>query len=247
MPQMNDIDYRLAMMCGTDLPVPECTIIIHQPTITEISLIGENTYFTGAQCLTLNKNMFVVEGKEALTDITNFQIFMMVMQDEKAKDKKNATIQTLQLLLPEYKALFTPRSLALMSSNGNITIDENNFDYFQNILRLVFCSKNGPMDQQSFNPQGSKAQEIAQKLMRGRDRIAKEKGGSNSSVLTQYLSILTIGLHISLNELKNYTLFQLYDLIERYGLYVDQDIDIRSRLAGGKPDKHPENWMKNLH
>jgi len=43
--------------------------------------------------------------------------------------------------------------------------------------------------------------------MRGRDRIAKEKGGSNSSTLTQYLSILTIGLHISLNELKNYTLF----------------------------------------
>lgn len=247
MPQMNDIDYRLAMICGTDLPVPECTIIVHQPTIMEISLIGENIYFTGAQCLTLNKNMFVVEGKEALVDITNFQIFMMVMQDEKAKDKKNATIQTLQLLLPKYKALFTPRSLALMSSDGNITIDENNFDYFQNILRLVFCSKNGPMDQQSFNPQGDKAKEIAQKLMRGRDRIAKEKGGSNSSTLTQYLSILTIGLHISLNELKNYTLFQLYDLIERYGLYVDWDIDIRSRLAGGKPDKHPENWMKNLH
>lgn len=247
MPQMNDIDYRLAMICGTDLPVPECTIIVHQPTIMEISLIGENIYFTGAQCLTLNKNMFVVEGKEALVDITNFQIFMMVMQDEKAKDKKKATIQTLQLLLPKYKALFTPRSLALMSSDGNITIDENNFDYFQNILRLVFCSKNGPMDQQSFNPQGDKAKEIAQKLMRGRDRIAKEKGGSNSSTLTQYLSILTIGLHISLNELKNYTLFQLYDLIERYGLYVDWDIDIRSRLAGGKPDKHPENWMKNLH
>ena len=39
--------------------------------------------------------------------------------------------------------------------------------------------------------------------MRGRDRIAKEKGGSNSSVVTQYLSILTVGLHISLNELKN--------------------------------------------
>lgn len=247
MPQTNDIDYRLAMMCGTDLPVPQCQIIIHQPRIEEISLIGENVYFTGAQCLTLHKNMFVVEGKEALNDITNFQIFMMVMSDEKAKDKKNAVIQTLQLLLSKYKAVFSPRSLILMSSDGNITIDENNFDYFQNILRMVFCSKNGPMDQQSFNPQGDKAKEIAQKLMRGRDIIAKEKGGSNYSTLTQYLSTLTIGLHLSLNELKSYTLFQIYDLIERYGLYLDWDIDIRSRLAGGKPDKHPENWMKNLH
>lgn len=244
---MPQTDYRLAMMCGTDLPVSECQIIIHQPSITEISLIGENIYFVGAQCLTLYKNMFVIEGKEALNDISNFQIFMMVISDEKAKDKKNAVIQTLQLLLPEYKAVFSPRSLILMSSDGNITIDENNFDYFQNTLRMVFCSKNGPMDQQSFNPNGDKAKEIAQKLMRGRDRIAKEKGGSNSSTLTQYLSTLTIGLHLSLNELKSYTLFQLYDLMERYSLYQEWDIDVRSRLAGGKPDKHPDNWMKNLH
>nr|DAF37532.1 MAG TPA: hypothetical protein [Caudoviricetes sp.]DAK59253.1 MAG TPA: hypothetical protein [Caudoviricetes sp.] len=34
----------------------------------------------------------------------------------------------------------------MSSDNGNITIDENNFDDFQNILKLVFCSKNGPMD-----------------------------------------------------------------------------------------------------
>nr|DAN97188.1 MAG TPA: hypothetical protein [Caudoviricetes sp.] len=30
-------------------------------------------------------------------------------------------------------------------------------------------------------------------------------------------------------------------------MYMDWDIDLRSRLAGGKPDKNPENWMKNLH
>lgn len=241
------IDYRLAMMCGADLPVPQCQLVVHQPTIKEISLIGEKNYFTGAQCLTLNKSMFVVEGKNVLGELNNFQIFMMVMGEKEAKEKKNATIQTLQLICPNYKTVFTPRSLVLMSPDHSITIDENNFDDFQDVLRLVFCSKNGPMDQQSFNPQGSKAQEIAQKLMRGRDRIAKEKGGSNSSVLSQYVSILSIGLGISVLDLINLTMFQIYDLIERYGLYMDWDIDLRSRLAGSKPDKNPENWMKNLH
>nr|DAF37531.1 MAG TPA: hypothetical protein [Caudoviricetes sp.]DAK59252.1 MAG TPA: hypothetical protein [Caudoviricetes sp.] len=43
--------------------------------------------------------------------------------------------------------------------------------------------------------------------MRGRDRIAKEKNATNSSTITQYLSILTVGLHLSLNVLKTYTLF----------------------------------------
>ena len=241
------IDYRLAMICGADLPVPQCQLVVHQPTIKEISLIGEKNYFTGAQCLTLNKSMFVVEGKNVLGDLNNFQIFMMVMGEKEAKEKKDATIQTLQLVCPNYKTAFTPRSLVLMSPDHSITIDENNFDYFQDVLRLIFCSKNGPMDQQSFNPQGGKAQEIAQKLMRGRDRIAKEKGGSNASVLSQYVSILSVGLGLNMLDVINLTMFQVYDLIERYGLYMDWDIDLRSRLAGGKPDKNPENWMKNLH
>lgn len=240
------MDYRLAMMCGTDLPVPECQLIIHQPRIKEISLLGEQEFFIGAQCLTLNKSMFV-QDKEVLENINNFQIFMMVMNEKEAKDKRNATQQVLQLLLPSYKVLFTPRTLIFSQEGQNTIIDETNFEFFQEVLKLVFCAKNGPMDQQSFNPQNQKAREIAEKLMRGRARIAAEKGGSNSSVLSQYLSILTIGTSMQLQNLMDLTMFQLYDLIERYDLYINWDIDLRSRLAGGKPDKHPDNWMKNLH
>ena len=242
------MDYRLAMMCGTDLPVPKCQLTIHQPSIKEIALIGEQDFFIGAQCLTINKSMFSGQDKGVLTDTNNFQIFMMVMNEKEAKDKKLATIQVLQLLLPTYKPMFTPRSLILSSANGNITIDESNFEDLQYVLSMVFCTKNGPMDQQSFNPSGDKAREIAEKLMKGRARIAAEKGQTNMSVFSQYLSILTVGLEsMSLKELMDLTMFQLYDLIERYGLYINWDIDLRSRLAGGKPDKHPDDWMKNIH
>ena len=113
---------------------------------------------------------------------------------------------------------------------------------------MIFCSKDGPMDQQSFNPADEKAREIAEKLMRGRQRVAAQNGSSNASVFSQYLSILTIGLNsMSLQNLADLTMFQLYDLIERYNLYINWDLDIRSRLAGGKPDTKPDNWMKNIH
>ena len=241
------MDYRLAMMCGTDIPVPECQLTIHQPRLKEIALIGEQDFFIGAQCLCLNKSMFV-EGKDVLANTNNFQIFMTVMTEKEAKDKKMATIQVLQLLMPKYKAMFTPRSLVFSSSDGTITIDENNFEHLQDVLKMVFCSKNGPMDQQAFNPANDKAREIAEKLMRGRQRVAAQNGNSNSSVFSQYLSILTVGLEsMSLQDLMDLTMFQLYDLVERYSLYTNWDIDIRSRLAGGKPDKHPDNWMKNIH
>jgi len=40
------------------------------------------------------------------------------------------------------------------------------------------------MDQQTFNPGGDKAKAIAQKLQRGRERIAAEKGNSNASIIS---------------------------------------------------------------
>jgi len=52
---------------------------------------------------------------------------------------------------------------------------------------------------------------------------------------------------MSLDDILDLTIYQLYDLVERYSLYMNWDIDIRSRLAGAKPDQKPDNWMKNIH
>jgi len=30
-------------------------------------------------------------------------------------------------------------------------------------------------------------------------------------------------------------------------LWVNWDLDVRMRLAGGKPEDKPDNWMKNIH
>lgn len=243
------MDYQLALMCGTDIPVPECQLIIHQPRIKEISFIGEQDFFIGAQCLCLNKTMFI-EDKNVLSNTNNFQIFMTIMQEKETKDKKQSVIDVLQLLFPSYKPLFTPMSLVLNPIDGgeSKTIDESNFENLQEVLRSVFCVNEGPMDQQTFNPANAKAKEIADKLMRGRKRIAEQRAAGNNSIFSQYLSVLTVGLNsMSLQNLIDLTMFQLYDLIERFGLYTSWDIDIKSRLAGGKPDKEPDNWMKNIH
>ena len=241
------MDHRLALMCGVDLPVPQCQVAIHQPRIKEIGMIGEQDFFIGAQCLTVNSSMFV-QDKALLPEINNFQIFMMIMNDKETKDKKLSTLQVLQILFPDYKPMMTPRSLILNRDGKQILIDETNFEYLQDILRLVFCTKTGSMDQQAFNPANDKAREIAQKLMRGRERIAAQNGSSNTSVFSQYLSVLTVGLNsMSIQDMADLTIYQLYDLVERFNLYLAWDLDIRSRLAGGKPDKHPDNWMKNIH
>ena len=75
------MDIRLALMAGTDIPIPECQLVLHQPKIKEIAFIGEKEFFMGVQCLCLNKSMF---GKdESVLDTTNnFQIFMTIMSEK---------------------------------------------------------------------------------------------------------------------------------------------------------------------
>lgn len=241
------MDTRLTLMCGTDYPVPECQLVIHQPRIKEIALIGESDFFSGIQCLCLNKSMFVKD-ESLLANTNNFQIFMTIMQEKEAADKKFAVQQVCTLLFPKYKVMFTPRSVLLSGEGDSKMIDESNFEALQQALTNICCLKTGPMDQQSFNPANSKAREIAEKLMRGRQRVAAQKGETNISIFSQYLSILTVGLSsMSLQDAMDLTMFQLYDLVERYMLYINWDMDIRCRLAGGKPENQPDNWMKNIH
>ena len=240
-------DMRLALMCGIDIPVPECQITIHQPRLHEIALVGDEDFFPGIQTLCVNKKM-IAQGETLLADTNNFQIFMTIMQETETVDKKEAVKQIFPLILPNHKMTLTPRSIMLMNDQGSIMIDESNFEAFQKVLTQVFCINTGPMETQAFNPQGKKAQEIAEKLMRARARVAAQKSEGQGSIFAQYISTLTVGLSsMSMQDCYNLTMYQLFDLVERYMLYVNWDLDIKSRLAGGKPDKQPENWMKNIH
>ena len=241
------MDIRLALMCGTDIPVPECQLIIHQPKIKEIALIGEKDFFVGYQTLLVNKNM-LEQGENVPANISNFQIFMTIMKEKEALDKKEAVLQLFTLLFPDSKAVLLPASITISGKGNTAIIDENNFEFFQEALKLIFCYSSGRNDQTTFNPGNEQARQIAEKLMRGRARVAAQNGQANASIFSQYLSVITVGIgSMSLLDAMELTMYQMFDLIERYALYVDWDIDIRARLAGASPEGKPENWMKNIH
>ena len=241
-------DYRLALMLGTDIPVPECQLTVKQPTLKDISYLGETDFFLGSQCLCVHKTM-ITSDESLLSEMNNFQVFMMIMSESTMKDKKSQVLNVLQLLFPDYKITITPMSLLFNKENEQpIVIDEKNFDFLQNVLEEIFCFKSGSSDQQTFNPANEQARKIAEKLMKGRERVAQQNENSIGSVLSRYTSILSIGdSSTSLNDIKDMTLYQLYDQIERYHLYIAWEMDIRVRLAGGTPDGRTEDWMKNIH
>lgn len=241
------MDIKLALMTGVDIPIPECQLVIHQPTLKEISYIGETDFFAGIQCLCIDKKM-ILQDESVLSNTTNFQIFMTIMQEKETVDKKNAVQQVLTILFPKYKIIFTPRSLAFSKDNEIINIEENNFEFLQQVISSICCLKSGRNASQNFNPAGKKAKEIADKLMRARQRVAAQKEGGSGSALGQYISVITVGINsMPLKDVIELTIFQLYDLIERMMLYTSWDLDMKCRLAGSTSDKQPEDWMKNIH
>lgn len=244
-------------MTGIDIPVLEIQAAVHQPTVTEISYMGEMNFFQAAQTFCFNKEMLIAankdKGNNLLSTMTDFQIFMTLISDQKIQDlqvRQQNMLSFFMLLFPKYKPNILPRGILFVNpeENASFTLDDNNFSILQEIVSQMCClNKDGGNG--GFNPIDDKAAEIAQKLMRGRERSATSKGEKlDSGILSRYVSILTIGLEsMSLNDCLNLTIYQIYDLIERYGLYTSWDLDIKSRLAGGKPDSKPDDWMKNIH
>ena len=59
--------------------------------------------------------------------------------------------------------------------------------------------------------------------MRARQRVAAQKQAESGdgSVFAQYLSVLTVGLHIPLQQVADLTMYQIYDLMDRYSLYTN--------------------------
>lgn len=241
-------DCTLGLMTGIDIPIPEIQMVMHQPTIKEISLIGEEGFFTGLQFLSIKASAWG-ELSEEIGQLSNFQLFIQLLFDQRMAEKKEVVLEVLRLLFPKNNPQLTPGSILLNQEGTTFIIDESNFQALQDMLDRVFSLEG--TDKVSYNPSNAKAAEIAKKLQRGREKVAaqkaKENGGSGS-MLSQYLSVLTVGLgSMSLNDLMNLTLYQLQDLIKRYSLYLSWDIDLRARVFGGGSDSPVEDWMKSIH
>lgn len=238
-------------MAGIDIPIPELQLTIHVPVIKEIALMGETKFFMAVQYLCLDKES-LIQDETLLSSLTNFQVLMKVLEQSQDKDKKNAVIMLLTLLFPDYIPVITRNSIILTKQGENqpLLIDDNNFDIFQSVLKEILCVNSLFQGNNIiYNPANDRAKEIAEKLMRGRRKVAEIKSkGNNESVLTRYISILTIGSNtMSLEDCLNLNMFQIFDLMERYNAFIEWDVDLRVRLAGGKPDKPVESWMRDIH
>lgn len=81
----------LLFLSGADIPFIEGTITIHQPTLYEISLIGEEALFIGCELLRFSKNILSNEDKIRLSNYSDFNILMSIMNDKSGSMTHNVS------------------------------------------------------------------------------------------------------------------------------------------------------------
>ena len=244
---------KTMLIAGNDIPFQQAELLVHQPKVRQIALLGEENFFKGCQYLNFSKDNLSIQDKNRLTNLSNFNILMAILREKNpvVQESKLCMTMVLSLLFPEHTINFLPNGIMLSKVlDDNIErgiIDENNFESFRNIVSKIFCldfylNKNS----KKYNPAGPQAQALVKKFEQRQRMLNKLKGKDKEkedTILYKQLSILAVGQQINISLLLDGTLFQLCDQYQRYLNKENYDIFIQARMAGAKDLQEVEHWM----
>jgi len=238
---------QILLLSGNDIPFRGGRCMIHPPTIKEIAFIGEEAFQIGSRFLIFSKDDLSSEDKTGLENKSNFNIFMSVMNSkETAKHKTNALL-VLTLVFPKAQVKIEKDKILLQLENFESSINEYNFDEFQDIIRQMFCLDVVSRDSK-YNPADALAKGIAEKLKKGQQKRAGMKEELKEiNLFSRYISILAVGLQKNMNELMEYTVYQLIEEFERFRMKQDFDMYIQAKMAGAQDLEEVKNWMEDIH
>lgn len=244
----------LLLLSGNDIPFPEARVTIHQPTLKEIAYIGEEAFFIGCGFLDFSKKLLNSEDKTRLENYDDFDIFMSIVIN-KNKDVQRSVeyaFLVLSLIFPLYEISVRDNLIVLTRDGQEFFINKNNFKKFKEIISTMFSLKIGENAAEKYNPAGDMARRIAEKFKKRHEQLNKiaqaaiPEDQKRISILSRYISILAVGLQKDLNDLMQYTVYQLYDEFQRFQLKVQWDAYIQARMAGAKDLEEVDNWMIDL-
>lgn len=242
----------MMLLSGNDIPFPEAGLMVHQLTPKDIGYITERNYFLGVDLLNFSKDKLAEEDKNNLVNHSDFEIFMSIMMDPtlstEIQERVDAAMLVLSLLFPHYSITVEDYGLVFTGEEDEMpkSINVVNFEQFKEILQTICLLNKSSADSPEYNPGGSKAKALAEKFKRRRQKLNNGKG-DKVSVYSRYASILAVALQLPLNEVLNYTLYQIDDQIERFNLYDAQNKYFSAQVAGASGMDKPEVWMKDIH
>ena len=243
----------LALLSGREIPFPQAQLIIHQPTLKEISYVGEEEFFIGYELLNFSKNLLTEEDKDNLENQSDFDILIAILREKNVVMQKNrdCVYMVLTLMFPEYIISLNQKGFVLVhnETKESYDIDNSNFEHFKILLNSIFNFKDDEDANEEMNPSGAMAKQIADKLKKRHQKLEelKKDKKKKTTFLDRYISILAVAQNRDINSYFNYTIYQLLDEFKRFQLKQNYDIYIQAKMAGAKDLEEIDEWMKDIH
>lgn len=239
-------------LSGQPVFLQSCNITITPPKVKDILIFGEDRFLMANHILGKTDKFLaqVREGNSELDKYSDFQLLLVILKEE--ANSRRLVNDYFELVFPDYQIELTENSMDFKNDNkivGRIT--PFNFDVLQ--ITLIELFEPYKDNKEEYNPANDKAAEIAEKLKRGKQKLAELKNRGKkeeTSLFATYSSVLAIGLGISINMFMEYTPFQLYDAFNRY--FAKHQSDIYQSLsmqpfADTSKIEAPEEWYRNLY
>lgn len=257
---------KLLLNSGSDIPVPSMGLEIRQPSLMEIAKFGEQNLYKVLNLINYSKEDYLEhldnqekEGKispEAVesvkTDLMFMTDFQLILEAAKEEDSlKDFFISLFYLLIPASSKVVIEEdrfvSISFREGQGkNLILSEDMFSEFRTIVLEMFLMSGE--DKNGFNPVDERAAEIAKKLEERHRRLAIEKGEHNkeTSTIATNASILSSMANISLREIYQYTLPQLYQQLDRTTKYSAYENQITLGAFGGLKDVEMVDFRESI-
>jgi hypothetical protein len=232
----NKID-SLTLISGAPVFIRELGFSIMQPKIKDIAILGEKQFFKSL-------SYFFIDPKkmEMQKQVSAFDFFLLLFSQDVSIQQEIADLFILIIEnLDEIK--FFDGIMIIRVAGHECIIDEPKFSLIKESLSQIF--KINEDSEGDLNPVNEAARKIAEKIKKRKSLLGGNKS-SNEPVFSNLVSILSIGSNsISLEDCLNLTMYQIYNLIERFNLYTQYNIQIQSMMQGAE-NVELVDWTKQI-
>lgn len=241
-------DY-LTLYSGVDIVLKETNVIMHQPTIKEIAMLGEDNLFILLQLINLDKDSVFGDETKA-NEVSNLDIFLRLINVER-QDLREVAAQFFTLLFKDYKVEFLEKEIKLTFNEQEDVVVSINKDSYEEVKKTI----NDIFMIHSIDENASKdkaTQKLVAKFKKRKEILTKkkqnlqtdeEKMGEIPSAIASMVSVLSIGNNISTQEILNYNYLRLCVDYKKLVTKVQYDSVDRYRIAGAKIEHDPDNWI----
>lgn len=248
---------KLALLTGVNIPIPTMQMELKQPTIKEIAKIGEEEFFSALGYCLVTKEDFL----KAAEDRTEEEKAQLRAELEFLTDLDvvlasiSGSPETIQNL-KNFLLLLFPGLKKISISEGFVTgvrMDGTDFlinsEMFKEISSAVSKLFSMPESNSSkLNPVGDKAKAIAAKIEARRKKLAQKNAGGEigGSALASAMSVLSTASGISVREIAEYTIPQLFTQVDRANKFIAYQDQISLGAFGGLKDVELVDWKEVL-